>query len=178
MSTIRVICPTCNAELEIDEKHAGQEVECGSCLQVFVAEAPGGKKKPYRMNRSGEDDEAGDRAPRRRSRRDDDDDDYEDDRPRRRRRRDYGAPAKSRVAYILLGLFFGGLGIHNFYAGRTNPGLAQVGLNLFNITMFVLTPCTNFVTFFIGLIGAAALSLWIIVEVIVVAEDADGRRMV
>lgn len=30
----------CNAELEIDEQYAGQEVECGNCLQVFVAERP------------------------------------------------------------------------------------------------------------------------------------------
>ena len=74
MATVRVTCPTCSAELEIDEKHVGQEVECGSCQQVFVSAPPEGKKKPYRMRRS-DHDEDDDRRPRRRSRRDDDDDD-------------------------------------------------------------------------------------------------------
>ena len=30
----------CGKLLEVDAAHAGQEVECGACLQVFVAEAP------------------------------------------------------------------------------------------------------------------------------------------
>jgi predicted Zn finger-like uncharacterized protein len=37
MANIRVTCPTCESELEIDEVFAGQEVECGSCGHVFVA---------------------------------------------------------------------------------------------------------------------------------------------
>jgi hypothetical protein len=35
-----------------------------------------------------------------------------------------GTPTKSRVAYVLLGLFLGGLGIHNFYAGYTGKAVA------------------------------------------------------
>lgn len=38
MATIRVTCPTCGKLLEVDAAHTGQEVECGECLQVFVAE--------------------------------------------------------------------------------------------------------------------------------------------
>ena len=37
---IRVTCPMCGKLLEVDLEHAGQEVECGECFQVFVAEAP------------------------------------------------------------------------------------------------------------------------------------------
>ncbi len=37
-----------------------------------------------------------------------------------------GAEAKSRVAAGLLGIFFGGFGIHNFYLGYTNRGVAQI----------------------------------------------------
>lgn len=79
MATVRVNCPTCNAELEIDDRHLGQEVECGSCLQTFVAEE--GKKPPRPRRRDDEDEE--ERKPRRRRSRRDDDDDY-----------DYSPPAR------------------------------------------------------------------------------------
>ncbi|QJW93018.1 zinc ribbon domain-containing protein [Frigoriglobus tundricola] len=42
MANIRVTCPACRTELEVGAEHAGQEVECGNCLEVFVAKAPGG----------------------------------------------------------------------------------------------------------------------------------------
>lgn len=85
MANIRVKCPTCESELEIDSAHEGQEVECGNCLQVFVAERPRPKssssastptsKKPAKKR--DDDDEAQDRPRKsRRRRRDDDDDDY------------------------------------------------------------------------------------------------------
>jgi predicted Zn finger-like uncharacterized protein len=86
MANIRVICPTCKAELEIDSQYLGQEVECGSCLQVFTAKDPNARepaaKKPYKARR---------------------DPDEDDDRPRKRRRRrsddyyddDYAPPARS-----------------------------------------------------------------------------------
>ena len=32
----------------------------------------------------------------------------------------------SKVAYVLLALFTGGLGIHDFYAGKTGMGIASV----------------------------------------------------
>ncbi|MDR1146227.1 MAG: TM2 domain-containing protein [Verrucomicrobiales bacterium] len=38
---------------------------------------------------------------------------------------------KSRAAYVLLAIFFGGLGIHNFYAGRMNQATAQLLMGLF-----------------------------------------------
>lgn len=37
MAKIRVRCPACDSDLEIDEAFEGQEVECGSCLNVFSA---------------------------------------------------------------------------------------------------------------------------------------------
>ena len=33
---------------------------------------------------------------------------------------------KSRVVYVILGIFLGVLGIHNFYEGRTYCGIAQL----------------------------------------------------
>ena len=41
MANIRVTCPACKSELEIDAEFEGQEVECGNCLEVFKAKRPG-----------------------------------------------------------------------------------------------------------------------------------------
>ncbi len=69
-------------------------------------------------------------------------------------------PAKSRVAYILLAIFVGGLGVHNFYAGYTGKGVAQL---------------------LISIISCGALSfiswIWAIIEVCTVTTDADGIPM-
>jgi TM2 domain-containing membrane protein YozV len=69
--------------------------------------------------------------------------------------------SKSRVAYILLGLFLGGLGIHNFYAGYAGKGAVQLILNL-----------TLFWTFIVPI----AIGIWVIVEVCTVDRDAQGNR--
>lgn len=71
-------------------------------------------------------------------------------------------PAKSRAAYILLGLFLGGLGIHNFYAGYTGKGIAQLLIMLF--TGWLVIPI-----FIVG--------LWVLIEIIAVNTDANGIRM-
>lgn len=98
MPDIRVTCPTCKTQLEIDAAHEGEEVECGNCLQVFVAttkkpkdagsSGSGGKVTGSTRSRASrdDDDEDEDERPRRRRRRDDDDDDDDDYDPRPRRR--------------------------------------------------------------------------------------------
>ena len=40
---------------------------------------------------------------------------------------------KSRTAYILLAFFFGGFGVHNFYAERTGMGIAQLLITLLSV---------------------------------------------
>lgn len=85
MANIRVSCPTCKAELEIDSQYAGQEVECGSCLQVFVAKDPTARdpsgRKPYKARRDPDEDDDKPRRKKKPRRRDYDDDygDYADD---------------------------------------------------------------------------------------------------
>jgi hypothetical protein len=64
----------------------------------------------------------------------------------------------SRITYILLGLFLGGLGIHNFYAGRTGKGLVQL----------LLVVCT------LGL-GALITGPWALFDIILVTTDGQGR---
>jgi len=70
--------------------------------------------------------------------------------------------SKSRVAYILLGLFLGGLGVHNFYAGYTGKGVAQLLLTLL---------------LFWTIVVPIAVTIWIIIEVCTVDRDAFGQRM-
>lgn len=60
---------------------------------------------------------------------------------------------KSRLAYILLGLFLGGLGVHNFYAGYNGKGIAQL------LSFGILTP---------------VVWIWVIVEIITVTKDVQG----
>jgi TM2 domain-containing membrane protein YozV len=75
----------------------------------------------------------------------------------------YVQPPKSRAAYIVLGLFLGCLGIHNFYAGHNGRGIAQL-----------------LITVFLGCwgIGFLITGLWALIEIVAVTEDGNGVRMV
>lgn len=73
-----------------------------------------------------------------------------------------GANSKSRIAYILLGLFLGGLGIHNFYAGYTGKAVAQLLITLF--TFWLVFPLL-------------IVAIWVIYEVCTVKTDAKGLPM-
>ena len=66
---------------------------------------------------------------------------------------------KQRIAYILLGVFLGGLGIHNFYAGYTNKGLIQL----------LVTVCAGWLIF-----PYLAMFIWSIVDICTVEKDANG----
>jgi TM2 domain-containing membrane protein YozV len=69
---------------------------------------------------------------------------------------DYGRP-KSRVVFVLLGIFLGIFGVHNFYAGYVKKGVIQLCLTL--MTCFY----------------AAVVSwVWAIVEICIVDQDMDG----
>ena len=69
---------------------------------------------------------------------------------------------KSRLAYILLALFLGGFGIHNFYAGYTQKAVIQLLLTLL-----------------LGWTGIVALCvlIWVIIDIIKVTADSNGVPM-
>ena len=69
---------------------------------------------------------------------------------------------KSRLAYILLAIFLGGFGVHNFYAGYTQKAVIQLLL-----------------TILLGWTGVVALAVlvWIIIDIIQVTTDANGVPM-
>ena len=71
--------------------------------------------------------------------------------------------AKSRGIYIILGLFFGLLGIHNFYAGYLGRGFIQL-LLVAVLGWFV--------------VGLVIVGIWVIVELFTINKDAAGDAMV
>ena len=94
---------------------------------------------------------------------------------------------KSRAVFILLGLFFGGLGIHNFYIGRTVRGLCEalVGVIGFinlgicfsnrvthNSLQQPVPPANNISDVLLG-----ALALWILWEIFTTTQDAAGNPL-
>jgi TM2 domain-containing membrane protein YozV len=64
---------------------------------------------------------------------------------------------KSRTTFVLLGIFLGAFGIHNFYAGYHRKGAAQLCLTVF--TCFY---------------GSIVSEIWAIVEVCTVTRDGDN----
>jgi TM2 domain-containing membrane protein YozV len=71
--------------------------------------------------------------------------------------------AKDRVAYVLLAVFLGGIGIHNFYAGFTNRAIIQLLVGIFG----------GIITCGIATFG---IQIWAIVEACTVEQDANGVR--
>lgn len=70
---------------------------------------------------------------------------------------------KQRLTYILLGLFLGGFGVHNFYAGYTSKGVAQLLITLLLGWIFGL--------------GILIVYIWVIIEICTVTVDANGETM-
>jgi TM2 domain-containing membrane protein YozV len=66
---------------------------------------------------------------------------------------------KSRTVYILLAVFLGAYGVHNFYAGDKKAGLIKLLVSL--LTCFI---------------GAIPMFIWAIVDAINVKQDAQGVK--
>jgi TM2 domain-containing membrane protein YozV len=69
----------------------------------------------------------------------------------------YGRSHKSRTAYIVLGIFLGALGIHNFYAGYVGRAVGQLCLTLLTL----------------GYLGIVSW-IWAIIEICIVEKDSTG----
>jgi TM2 domain-containing membrane protein YozV len=80
----------------------------------------------------------------------------------------YQAPQpKSRVVFVLLGIFLGIFGVHNFYAGYTKRGAIQ-------LVATVLIAVYSEIAAWLWL----GVWLWAIVEVCLVNKEADGAQFV
>ena len=114
-----IVCPTCSTKLEIDDDMLGEDVQCGSCQEIFKAEA--GSKRGSRRGEDEEetprkskyrkeaDEDEDERPSKRRSRMssdedEDDEEDYEDRRSRRRRDSQQGGGQGMGIASLILGI--------------------------------------------------------------------------
>lgn len=83
---------------------------------------------------------------------------------------------KSRLVYILLALFLGYFGVHNFYVGNISRAVIQLSLNVFAFLCFLLLGWL-----IIGIVIAIPLWLglfvWVIVDICTVTEDAAGQPL-
>ena len=84
-----------------------------------------------------------------------------------------GSPAKSKIAGGILGIFFGYLGVHNFYLGYTGKAVAQLLLFILGIPLMILI---------IGFFMISAASLWGFIEGILILtgsinKDAKGNPL-
>ena len=66
--------------------------------------------------------------------------------------------SKGSLAFILLGVCFGMLGLHDFYAGYTGRGIAKLAISLFTLGM-----------------AAPLMQIWAIIELFTIKTDAQGR---
>lgn len=73
-----------------------------------------------------------------------------------------GAQAKSKFVYLLLAIFLGEFGVHNFYAGYTNVGIIQLLVSLVGGAI----TCG---------ISSFGVWIWAIVEGATKGVDASGR---
>lgn len=183
--TSTVICPTCGARLSVLEHAAGRRVRCPRCAAVTGASngvgspphvppvAPSATPMREEIDFPNHDEEPAPLSRSRRSaRRREDYESENDNRESRHSRRDdvEAAPLrkklpKSRLAYILLALFFGGLGVHNFYVSRTTQGVCQ--LIIWTLSFPLMCVGVGFFTIFIPIV-------WSFIEVIIVNQDGDG----
>jgi TM2 domain-containing membrane protein YozV len=71
------------------------------------------------------------------------------------------ADAKQKIIFILLGIFLGTFGIHNFYAGYIGKGVAQLLITILSVG-------------FLAIISW----IWAIIEIVTITKDSKGVPMV
>ena len=155
----KISCPHRGQHFEVDKGFAGRSVECSSCGREFTITAPEPTKRcpmcgeeilavAKKCKHCGE---------------------YLDD-------SNQPVQKKSRAMFILLALFFGGLGIHNFYIGRNTTGfwealIGVIGFGIFGICIF------NGIPYNLGSLMLGALTLWILLEIFTTTQDAAGNPL-
>lgn len=90
----------------------------------------------------------------------------------------------SRMSYVLMAIFLGQLGIHNFYARRMDIAIVQLFVGLSNLVGLIIISFVSLATegearflFIIPALVGFGLELWAIIETCVVTKDGIGKRM-
>lgn len=71
-------------------------------------------------------------------------------------------PQKSKLVAILLALFLGGLGAHNFYVGNTIQGFSQLAMTVLGLLTLL---------FLVGEFLLLIVGVWVIVDVVLLATN-------
>ena len=75
------------------------------------------------------------------------------------------------IAYLLW-FFFGGLGVHRFYLGRTGSGVAMLLLTILGLVLLAV---------YVGIFLLLALVIWLIVDIFlipsIVEADSKAKRL-
>ena len=162
---MRMRCPHCGQKYEIDDDLTGQELECSACGKTFTAaksddsptDAPVPELKPLPV--PPESPSASAPQPTRRcpmcgekilavARKCRFCGEYLDESGQPLRR-------KNRTVYVLLGLFLGGFGAHNFYIGQQWRGAIKVVLGVVGAGLMLVDSDISFVGVIIVTINSA-----------------------
>ncbi len=90
--------------------------------------------------------------------------------------------SKSRLLALLLGIFLGGIGIHNFYLGKIGRGILKILMRFIGMIMFSIGFFESFnynaIFFYIGLCMMFSPIVWAFIEWILIAcgkaKDSKG----
>ena len=74
---------------------------------------------------------------------------------------------KSSLTAYLLWFFLGTLGMHNFYLGKKNAGIAQLVLNIVGWLTLV---------FLIGFLVLFALGIWVFIDVFTISKTIEENK--
>ena len=75
--------------------------------------------------------------------------------------------SKSFLGFLLWGLFFSNIGIHEFYLGRTGLGMAHILVTI----LFLAGGLEGMV------VNTIIQSIWFIIEIFVIETDSEGRLL-
>jgi len=168
----KIECPWCKQHYSVDDSFVGQNVNCSICGKTFTV------GNPY------------------------DSQDFNSPPPPPPR---YSSPppqngqsmqqvvyvqvpfrAKNRGIYVMLGIFLGNLGVHDFYAGHIARGVAHLCLTLWFIVFYLggLSKAKGeYAQYDVAkvlltlLIAFIVNSVWVLVELIKIKNDGKGMPM-
>lgn len=196
-----ILCPFCKQSYEVEPDVIGKKVQCSVCNESFVAHRNRARhSKEHTPQRTRIPLEQKTYRPDKAQQTSNDQERYMLP-PQGQMQSVYGIPqnqsfpqqqvvyiqvpskAKSRGVYVMLGVFLGALGVHNFYAGHIARGVAHLCLGMWFFLGFLVRvsraedPIDVSFAFLNLFIVFLVNSIWAIVEIITIKNDSKGIPM-
>ena len=168
----KIECPWCKQHYSVDDSFVGQKIECSVCGRYFTVGNPHVSQNCNPLPPP---------PPQ-----------YSQPPPQ------YGQPmqqvfyvqvpskAKSRGIYVMLGIFLGNLGVHDFYAGHIARGVAHLILGMWFFVGFLVQISKaegQYAQYDLAyalwtlMIAFLVNSIWVLVELIKIKNDGKGMPM-